>query len=173
MLTIRRLWIPLAAAALALATFSAQAEETRFSAKLTGAAQLPEPTGSKAEGEFTLVVSADGKKINYTLAVTNIKNAAGADLHLGPNTANGPAVVKLFPIHGAAPKKGDFSGVLAEGTITAASLTGSLLGSELSDLIDQMREGNTYVNVHTDDGVDPPGSGPGDFPRGEIRGQIN
>jgi hypothetical protein len=28
------------------------------------------------------------------------------------------------------------------------------------------------VNVHTNDGVDPADSGPGDFPGGEIRGQI-
>ena len=32
--------------------------------------------------------------------------------------------------------------------------------------------GNAYVNVHTNDGVDPPNTGPGDFPGGEIRGQV-
>ena len=31
--------------------------------------------------------------------------------------------------------------------------------------------GATYVNVHTNDGVPPPNTGPGDFPGGEIRGQ--
>jgi len=35
-----------------------------------------------------------------------------------------------------------------------------------------MRAGNTYVNVHTNDGVAPTNTGPGDFPGGEIRGQI-
>ena len=39
-------------------------------------------------------------------------------------------------------------------------------------LVRQMRAGNTYVNVHTDDGVTLPDTGPGDFPGGEIRGQI-
>src|SRR5262249_21762909 len=34
------------------------------------------------------------------------------------------------------------------------------------------RGGNTYVNVHTNDGVPPANTGPGDFPGGEIRGQI-
>jgi hypothetical protein len=34
------------------------------------------------------------------------------------------------------------------------------------------RAGNTYVNVHTYDGVDPPYSGPGDYRIGEIRGQV-
>ena len=101
MLSIRRVWIPLAAAALALLAIPAQAEESQFSAKLTGASQLPEPTTSKATGELKLVVSADGKKISYTLAVENLRNPTGADMHLGPDTANGPAVVKLFPVHGA------------------------------------------------------------------------
>ena len=51
--------------------------------------------------------------------------------------------------------------MLAEGTITAGDLTGPLLGSALADLIEQIREGNTYVNVHTEANR-----------LGEIRGQI-
>lgn len=173
MSSIRRIWIPLAATALALVAVSARAEDERFSATLTGAGQVPEPTPSKATGELKLVVSADGKKIAYTLAVQNLSNPAGSDLHLGPDTANGPSVVKLFPVHGAAAKKGAFSGVLAEGTITAGDLIGPLLGSPLADLVEQIRDGNSYVNVHTDDGSPPANSGPGDYPYGEIRGQIN
>ncbi len=172
MSSIRRLWIPLAGAALALAALTAQAAEQRFSASLHGAAQLPEPTKSKATGELKLVVSDDGKKISYTLAVENLSNPSQADFHLGPDTANGPVVVKLFPVHGATAKKGPFSGVLAEGTITAADLTGPMLGSPLSDLIDEMRDGKTYVNVHSDDGVEPANTGPGDYTLGEIRGQV-
>ena len=101
MFSIRRAWIPLAAVALALTAVPVQAAESQFSAKLTGTSQLPEPTTSKATGELKLVISADDKKISYTLSVENISNANGADMHLGPDTANGPAVVKLFPVHGA------------------------------------------------------------------------
>jgi hypothetical protein len=172
MLPSRRVWIPLAAAALALAVFSAKAQDAPFSAKLTGASQLPEPTTSKATGELKLVVSADGKKVSYTLSVENIRNPSGSDMHLGPDNANGPSVVKLFPVRGATTKKGDFSGVLAEGTITAGDLTGPMLGSPLADLIEQIRDGNTYVNIHTDDGTPPANTGPGDYQLGEIRGQI-
>ena len=172
MLPSRRVWIPLATAALALAVLSAQAQEAPFGAKLTGAAQLPEPTTSKATGELKLVVSADGKKISYTLTVENLRNPSGSDLHLGPDNANGPSVFKLFPVRGATAKKGDFSGVLAEGTITAGDLTGPMLGSPLADLIEQIRDGNTYVNIHTDDGTPPANTGPGDYQLGEIRGQI-
>ena len=45
-------------------------------------------------------------------------------------------------------------------------------GSSLSDLVDELKAGNAYVNIHTNDGVDPPNSGPGDFRLGEIRGQF-
>jgi hypothetical protein len=39
-------------------------------------------------------------------------------------------------------------------------------------LLTEVRLGNTYVNVHTNDGVAPIDTGPGDFPGGEVRGQI-
>ena len=43
----------------------------------------------------------------------------------------------------------------------------------LADVLDRIREGNAYVNVHTSDGnTTPPNQGPGDFPGGEIRGQV-
>ena len=172
MLTIKRLWIPLAAATLALAALSALAQETSFSATMIGASELPEPRDTKATGELKLVLSPDGKKLSYTLTVSKIMNPSGADLHLGPATANGPLVVKLWPLNGAAPKKGEFSGVLAQGTIEASDLIGPLAGSQLSDLVEEIRAADTYANVHTNDGLDPPNSGPGDYRLGEIRGQI-
>jgi hypothetical protein len=172
MSTTRRVLIFLAAAALGLAAASTQAAELNFTADLNGAAQLPEPTASKAEGTLQLTVSSDGKQITYKLTVKNISNVSGADIHLGSVYANGPLVVKLFPQHGAAAKKGDFNGVLAEGTITGDDLIGPLAGGGLGEFIGQLQQGNVYTNVHTNDGVDPPNSGPGDYRLGEIRGQL-
>jgi hypothetical protein len=43
---------------------------------------------------------------------------------------------------------------------------------DLDDVVAAMISGNAYVNVHTNDGVAPTNTGPGDFPGGEIRGQI-
>ena len=172
MFTLRSIWIPVATAAIALGSVALHAEELRFVAELNGAAQLPDPNDSKATGECVLVVQDGGKKISYTLTVKDLTNPVSSDLHLGGKSMNGPGIVKLFPVHGATAKKGPFSGVLAEGTITAADLLGSMQGSSLSDLVDQLKAGNAYVNVHTNDGVDPPNSGPGDFRLGEIRGQF-
>ena len=42
---------------------------------------------------------------------------------------------------------------------------------DLDDVVTALESGDTYVNVHTNDGVEPPNTGPGDFPGGEIRGQ--
>jgi hypothetical protein len=56
---------------------------------------------------------------------------------------------------------GRFDGVYVEGTITASNLVGPLAGQPLSALLDAMRAGNTYVNVHTSANAG-----------GEIRGQI-
>jgi hypothetical protein len=172
MSTTRRALISLAAAALALTAVSTQAADMTYTATLNGAAQLPEATASKAEGTLRLTVSADGRQIEYQLTVTKLSNASGADIHLGSAFANGPLVVKMFPKQGGAQKKGEFSGVLAEGTITADDLTGPLAGGGLADFIDQLKQGNVYTNVHTNDGVDPPESGPGDYRLGEIRGQL-
>lgn len=150
----------------------AQAAEATYTAKLTGGAQLPDPITTTAEGDLQLVVSADGRSISYVVTVKDLVNAAAADLHLGPPGANGPLVAKLYPVGGAAPKKGPFSGVLAKGTLDAGDLIGPLTGAKLEELIEQIQEGNTYCNVHTNDGADPANSGPGDYRLGEIRGQI-
>ena len=64
------------------------------------------------------------------------------------------------------------SGVLVEGRIVAEDLAGPMAGSAIDDLVEQIRDGNAYVNIHTSDGMDPPDSGPGDYRLGEIRGQI-
>ena len=41
-----------------------------------------------------------------------------------------------------------------------------------AEVLDKIRSGNAYVNVHTNDGVAPANTGPGDFPGGEVRGQL-
>jgi hypothetical protein len=85
-----------------------------------------------------------------------------AHIHLGSPADVGPVVAWLYP-DGPPPQliPGRFSGVLAEGTITSDDLVGPLAGHSLEHLLDQMRAGNTYVNVHTLT-----------FPPGEIAGSI-
>lgn len=133
------------------------AAEKSFHAKLTGKNEVPS-VKTKAKGEIKFKLSSDGKELSYKLSVKNIENSTAAHIHRGMKGTNGPPVANLF----TGPKKdGKFSGDLSEGTITAAELTGDLMGKPLDDLLQLIKAGEAYVNVHTDAN-----------PNGEIRGQI-
>lgn len=131
---------------------------------------------STAVGNAVFHLSADGTELTYKLIVANIENAFMAHIHAAPARSNGGVVVWLFPsTTPGAPGPlgaGRMQGVIAEGTITAADLIGSLSGQPLSALVELIEAGGAYVNVHTNDGVAPTNSGPGDYPGGEVRGQI-
>lgn len=140
-----------------------------YTANLSAGEEVP-PNDSLARGQAFFKLSEDGLSLEYRLVVANIENVVASHIHIAPAGQNGGVVAFLY---GAVPAGGgSFSGVLAEGTITAANLVGSLSGQPLSALIELMEDGYAYVNVHTNDGVDPVNTGPGDIPGGEIRGQI-
>lgn len=144
-------------------------ESNSFRADLTGTEEAP-PRTTPATGVATFELSADGNSLTFRIEVSNIQNVVAAHLHVGGVGLNGEIVVNLFGPE--IPGGGPVNGLLAEGTITEANLIGSLAGSPLSALITPMRGNDIYVNVHTNDGVDPTNTGPGDFPGGEIRGQV-
>ena len=112
---------------------------------------------------------AQGQAI-FQLIVANIENVVASHIHLAVAGVNGPVVAFLFGA--VAPAGGRSDGVLATGTLTAANLVGPLAGMPLAVLTAAMDANGTYANVHTNDGVEPTNTGPGDFPGGEIRGQI-
>ena len=143
-------------------------ENRNFVVALSGGDEVP-PRDTHARGVAIFHLSHDGTELAFKLIVANIENVVGAHIHLAPAGVNGPIVVPLFS--GAA-GSGRTDGPLAEGVIEATHLTGPLAGKPLADLIAAMDGGDTYVNVHTNDGAAPPNSGPGDFPGGEIRGQV-
>lgn len=140
-----------------------------FVAHLSGSEEVP-PNDSSATGQAVIRVNRSGDSLHYRLIASNIQNVVAAHIHLGAAGENGPPVVFLFGP--ADPGGGPSNGVLSSGTIEASDLIGPLAGEPLSALLDAMAAGNTYVNVHTNDGVDPTDTGPGDIPGGEIRGQI-
>lgn len=129
-----------------------------------------------AQGQATFRVAKDGGSIDYKLIVANVENVFMAHIHVAQPGLNGPIGVWLHP--GTTPGvqgplgAGRQQGPIAEGTITSADLVGPLAGRSIDDLVALLDEGGAYVNVHTNDGVDPPNTGPGDFPGGEIRGDL-
>ncbi|MBP1702944.1 MAG: hypothetical protein H6Q38_2051 [Chloroflexi bacterium] len=127
------------------------------------------------QGQAIFRLSEDGTELHYKLIVANIENVVASHIHIGAPGINGPVVVWLFPstTPGGAPAGGGrLDGGVAEGTITANNFVGPLAGQPFSALIDAIESGNAYVNVHTNDGIAPTNTGPGDFPGGEIRGQL-
>jgi len=160
-----------AAAVALLAVGSAVALDQTFSATLSGAEEVP-VRATPATGSASF--SFDGVGLSYRVEVQNIRNVVGAHIHLGPRGVNGPIVLTMFMVSppgvfggGPGPAAG---GLLAAGRTTA--LEGPLAGQPMSALVAQLEAGNAYVNVHTNDGVVPVDTGPGDFPGGEIRGQV-
>jgi CHRD domain len=140
-----------------------------WSKHLTGAEEVP-ARATRAQGQVILHVAPDAQSIDYTLIATNIDNVVQAHIHVGPAGSNGPIVAFLYGLVPAG--GGRQTGVLATGTITAADLVGPLAGQPLSALVTELRSGNAYANVHTNDGLGDPNTGPGDFPGGEIRAQL-
>jgi hypothetical protein len=152
-----------------LNTTAVKTSDPLSSTHLKGDQEVP-PRETEAQGQAIMKVSADGLSVSYKLIASNIDNIVASHIHIGPAGSNGPIVVFLF---GNAPAGGGrHDGILAEGTFTAANFINTLAGRPMSELLAAMAAGNAYVNVHTNDGVNPTNTGPGDFPGGEIRGQI-
>ena len=136
-----------------------------YRADLSGTAEVPaRTTPASGVAEFRL---DERNVLTYTVDVTDLSNITAGHIH-GPaaSTENAGVIIGLFS---TPPSTSPFSGRLAEGTITASS---TLNGVDFEGLLALLENGTAYVNIHTSDGVDPPNSGPGDFPGGEIRGQI-
>jgi hypothetical protein len=152
-----------------------------FRANLTGDNEVP-ARATMAFGKASFKLNEDGSEIHYRIVVNKISSIFMGHIHLAASGVNGPIVVWLYPevalptpITTSPPfwSMGEFSGTLYTGTIVETHLTGLLAGITLSNLVAEIRAGNTYVNIHTNDFMGDPNTGPGDFPGGEIRGQIN
>jgi hypothetical protein len=156
----------LALAVLALAP-AARAGDN-FVATLSGGQEVP-ARDTQAVGVAKFKLREDGAALRFKLNVADIDNVVAAHIHCGAVGVNGPVGVTLFM---GAPGGGAVNGTLAEGTITAPDPGNACGWTDLAAVLAAMGSGATYVNVHTNDGVAPPNTGPGDFPGGEIRGQI-
>ncbi|HMI43206.1 MAG TPA: CHRD domain-containing protein [Gemmatimonadaceae bacterium] len=147
---------------------------------LTGAEEVP-PTNSKGQGQAIFRVNGDGSAVDFRLIASNIDNVTQSHIHCGRPGQNGPVRMWLYPVIGPtgtaltpAAAAGPQNGVLASGTFDPRPVIcpAANVGQDMP-LLDAIRAGLTYVNVHTNDGVAPANTGPGDFPGGEIRGQLD
>jgi CHRD domain-containing protein len=126
--------------------YAQQQSSQTFTAKLSGKDEVP-PVNTQATGTAQFQLSSDGKEINYDLTTTNLNGFMMAHIHQGKSGENGPPITT--PLQ------------MGKGKITSSDLQGSLAGKQISDLVDLMKNGGAYVNVHTNQNQN-----------GEIRGQI-
>jgi hypothetical protein len=137
-----------------------QTQQT-FQAKLSGNNEVP-PVTTSATGMAQFQLSTDGKALSYTLTANNIKDIKASHIHQGKTGGNGQPVVPLS-IENAKMDYGCQCMLPAsgKGTITSNNLQGSMAGKQISDLVSIIKNGQAYVNIHTEQNKN-----------GEIRGQI-
>ena len=129
--------------------------QQKFTAQLSGDQEVP-PIQTNASGMTWFKPKQD--RIEFEFNVTDLQGVTMVHIHNGKQGENGPPVVPLFKSESPTVL---INGKLANGNITTSMLAGPMAGKSISDLITVMGNGETYVNVHTQQN-----------PNGEIRGQI-
>ena len=127
-----------------------------FQADLTGSGEFP-ARSTAALGTVGLYVN--GNTVNYTIEVHGITAVVGAHIHSGASGSNGPIRIALYPGPGVngGPATSAVDGILISGSFEASQVT----GVSYDELLNEMRAGTAYANVHTTQ-----------YPGGEIRGQV-
>jgi len=143
------LFAVLLAAATGGISCSSDDEVTLFEATLSPDNEVP-PRASGASGVSRMTF--DGTTVTFIVIVQNLNNVTLSHIHSGAAGTNGPVRVDFY----LGPVTSIQQGTLAQGSFTAADVR----GIEFNALIDELRAGNAYVNVHSQQ-----------FPAGEIRGQ--
>lgn len=131
----------------------------QFKAKLTGDQEAPIPVVTDTTGSFTINFNKGLTSAEFVLAVADGERVTQAHLHCGPVGVAGPIVVFLAGLI--------TTGIEVDGkwvhnvTITDANIINPACGTTLAALVDSIRAGNVYANVHTLA-----------HPAGEVRGQL-
>ncbi len=127
-----------------------------FKEALTGFEEVPALSTSGA-GDFRASINRDGE-IDWTLSFSGLESAATqAHIHfesksnngaiivfLCSNLGNGPAGTQACPAEG-----GTISGTIKAVDVGAGGAAQGLAAGELTEFINAIRAGATYVNVHS------------------------
>jgi len=134
-----------------------------FTAALTGAEENP-PVDTAATGEFSVTVVDSGTWL-YTFSYRGLEGGDPlfAHIHIGPPGVNGPVVIFLCGGGGkpSCPSAGTVSGTITAADVMALPDLGVAAG-DLNRVLNDMRAGNTYANIHNPQN-----------PGGHMRGQIS
>lgn len=121
-------------------------------------ANMSASPGVQTTATGTTTFRRDGGTVSFTINVSNMTAVTAAHIHgpAGPGE-NAGVIVGLFA--GPQGGTGPVTGELGSGSFVAADITAS--GVSMDSLLVLMRNGQSYVNVHTTEN-----------PAGEIRGQV-
>lgn len=160
-----------------VATAASDDDVSAFRARLRGLSEVP-PVATEATGSFSATLSSDGSTLSYTVTYTNLNaQVLFSHIHFGfPREATGIMVFLCGPAAGAmgGPPAGtpnppacpDTTSGTVSGSVTAANVIGPnsqgiTPGADFAKVVQALRGGAAYVNVHTMRS-----------PSGEIRGQV-
>jgi hypothetical protein len=163
-----RLLIAVLGSLLATATL-ATAEQ--IGALLTGYEESPS-VSTTGSGEFTATIAPDGATILYTETYSGLQGpVTQSHIHVGQLGVNGSVVIFLCQtaanpdptgLAPQCPQEGTVSGTITVANVIAGSIAPQQLAAgDLAAVVDAIRAGAAYANVHTTPS-----------PGGEIRGQI-
>jgi hypothetical protein len=149
---------------LAGAGIAARHDGPKFEARLTGAQEVP-PVNTVTMGKVEIRFNDDETKADFELVVRKGVRVTQAHIHCAAKGVNGPVVVFLAGFHN---RGWDVDGSWIENTTVTdanvmppSSVACPHVIATLRDLVQAIRMGDAYVNVHT---VANPG--------GEVRGQL-
>ena|SRR5688572_27031906 len=146
----------------AMSAYAGGRSDNSFKAGLSGNQEVP-AISSTGAGEFRASLRNDS--LDYSLSYDALEGTTTvqAHIHIGQKSVNG-GVAAFLCGGGGKPPCPATSGTV-EGTITAADVIGptgqGVAPGEFAEMIEMMRSGDAYANVHTNK-----------HPGGEIRGQI-
>ena len=123
-----------------------------FSANLSDAQNVP-PFMSPTDARGRLAIR-NFRSLHYSLHVSDLRNAFAAHIHCGEVGEAGPIGVTLFQMSAIhhPPLPDSFitlNGTLAHGKIQAPDPGNACGWVDLDDVVDALRSGDTYVNIHT------------------------
>ncbi len=132
-----------------------------FTATLSGFNEVPSIV-SGGVGWATVRISEDGRSISYELVYFGLADVSMAHIHIGKDGHVGGVAVWLCggPKPACPSSHGRVTGTLTASDVQAITGQG-LNAGDLDSVIEAIRAGAAYVNVHT-----------ARFPAGEIRGQL-
>jgi CHRD domain len=158
-------------------TAASDDDDNNFSARLRGLTEVP-PVATAATGSFSATLSSDGTTLTYKLTYHNLNaQVLFSHIHFGfPKETGGVMVFLCGPAAGApgGPPAGfpnppacpDTTSGTVTGTLTAAEVVGPnnqgiTPKADFAKVVRALREGASYVNVHSTRS-----------PGGEIRGLV-